>query len=245
MKFMLNNNFTRKVSQETKLVFIFILVPLYLYCGSLIGTALIKLVTQTFSLQLDINTINAYLNLIVDFSLLLIVFCMMKENIKLQWSDFKKDLKDNLIYGLVIGTALVYGVGIIGGLLTSLLGGASTSENQAIISAVIRTSPVVMAITTIFLAPILEELIFRGIIFSWLYEVHPVIAHLLTAFIFSFMHIMNAVLSGNSAEWLQIFSYFLMALVFSYLYEKRNNIFVPMITHVMNNLISVIYIFFM
>ena len=66
-----------------------------------------------------------------------------------------------------------------------------------------------MAITTIFFAPILEEMIFRGIVFGWLYELSPKLAHFISAFIFGFIHVMMAILSGNISEWVQIFFLFL------------------------------------
>ena len=51
---------------------------------------------------------------------------------------------------------------------------------------------------------------------------------------------MMAILSGNISEWVQIFSYFFMGFVLSYLYEKKNNIYVPILAHMSNNFISVI-----
>ena len=66
---------------------------------------------------------------------------------------------------------------------------------------------------------------------------------MISAFVFGFMHVMTAILSGNISEWVQIFSYFFMGMALSFLYEKRNNIFVPVLTHSMNNLISMLLIF--
>ena len=81
-------------------------------------------------------------------------------------------------------------------------------------------------------------MLFRGIVFGWIYEWNPKMAHLISAFIFGFIHIMSAVFAGNLLEWVQIFSYGLMGFALSYLYEKQNNIYVPILSHMMNNIIS-------
>ena len=97
-----------------------------------------------------------------------------------------------------------------------------------------------MVLASVVFAPIFEELLFRGAIFSWLYEVHPLLAHILSGFIFGFVHVMNAVFSGNVGEIIQVFGYFFMGIGLSYLYEKTNNIYVPIITHALNNMIAVV-----
>ena len=64
---------------------------------------------------------------------------------------------------------MVYGVGIVGGFITLLLGGASTSENQNLIQTIVAAHPFLMSLTTVVFAPLLEEMIFRGIVFGWVF----------------------------------------------------------------------------
>lgn len=239
---MLNNLFTRKVPSQVKWMFVFMILPLYFYCSSIIGSALIKFLMLTFSWSMDYNTVNCYLNFIVDLGMLIVVGFIMKDMLIEQWYDFKHDLKGHLLYGCIIGTVLIYLFGLIGGILTLLLGGQSTSENQQLIETITMSHPMMMIFTSVVLAPFLEECIFRGIVFGWVYELSPRLAHLVSAFIFGFIHVMMAILAGNIAEWVQIFSYFFMGIALSYLYEKRNNIYVPVLAHAMNNLISMLII---
>ncbi|MEG0365911.1 MAG: type II CAAX endopeptidase family protein [Coprobacillus sp.] len=237
--------FTRKVPNQIKWMFVFVILPLYLYCGSIIFNAILKFIIVTFSIEMDLNTANAILNLISDLVMLIIVLFIMKDFLIVQWKDFFKNKKDNLVYGCLIGVGLIYAGSFIGGILTALFGGGQMSENQALIETITKSSPVLMIITTVLLAPILEEIIFRGILFGWAYEINPKLAHFISAFVFALLHIILALLAGNVAEWIQIFSYFLMAIVLSYLYEKTNNIFVPVLTHTLNNLITMLLIIFM
>lgn len=241
---MFNHSFTRRISTQTKWMAVLVILPLYVFCGSLIGTALLKFIIVTFSLNLDYVSVNTYLNIIVDFGMLIFVGWVLKETMIEQWHDFQKDIKGNLIYGCLIGTAILYGVGLLGGFITLILGGDASSENQALIETIASVHPLMMTTTAVVFAPILEEMIFRCIAFGWVYELNPQLAHLVSGFIFGFVHVMMSVLSGNISEWIQIFSYFFMGIGLSYLYEKKNNIYVPIFAHATNNLISMLLIIF-
>lgn len=238
--FMKTSTFTRKISAQTKWMFLLVLLPLYVYCASLIGSALIKLILTVLSTKLSYETINCWLNVIVDGGMLILVGWVMKDLMKKQLIDFKQNWQKYLLYGIVLGTGCLLVAEIFGGTITSLFGGENTSSNQELINTLTDAHPALMILTSVFLAPILEEMMFRGIVFSWLYEVNPYFAHLVSAFLFGFVHIMSSVLSGNMFEWVQIFSYFFMGIVLSVLYEKTNNIYVPILTHATNNLISMI-----
>lgn len=235
---MFNQHFTRRVPTQAKWMFVLVILPLYVYCGSLILSALFKFVIIQFQLEFDYNQMNAYLNLIFDVFLLGLAGWLLKDSMLEQWRDFKKNLKQYLIEGCVIGVLLIYACQIIGGLITMTLGGNQASENQQFIETITTSYPVLMIFVSCVLAPILEEMLFRGIVFGWIYEWNPKMAHLISSFIFGFIHIMSAVFNGNTAEWIQIFSYCFMGFVLSYLYEKNNNIYVPILSHMMNNMIS-------
>lgn len=234
--------FTRKLTKQMKWMMLLIVIPLYLYCGTIIASALIKFCIIQFSLNIDKNTATCFLNLILDSTFTIMGIWIFKDSLKTQFKDFFDNFKENMLYGIVIGTAIVYGLCIIGSLISFLLGAQSTSQNQSLIEALMIEHPVIILFTSVILAPIFEELLFRGTIFAWLYEVHPIVAHVVSSFLFGFLHVMNSVLSGNLSEFVQIFAYFFMGFALSYLYEKRNNIYVPILSHAMNNLISLLFI---
>ncbi len=234
--------FTRKLSLQMKLMIVLVVVPLYFFCGSVIVSAILKAAVIEFGLSIDENMATALLNVLLDGVLVVITVMIFKNSLKQQFSDFFSNLKNNLTYSFIKGPLIIYGCSLVGGLLTMLLQGNTTSENQALLETLISDHFILMALASVILAPILEELIFRGAVFAWLYEVHPVIAHVLSGFIFGFVHVMNAVLSGDFSEILQVFGYFFMGVGLSYLYEKSNNIYVPIITHAINNLIAVVLV---
>ncbi|MBS3774201.1 MAG: CPBP family intramembrane metalloprotease [Bacteroidales bacterium] len=90
-------------------------------------------------------------------------------------------------------------------------------------------------ITAVILAPLLEELIFRGIILEgFLRNYSPVKAILWTNFLFGVAH-MN--------PW-QFIGAFFMGIFISWVYYKTRNITLSVFIHFVNNLISYLFLYF-
>ena len=236
--------FTRKISNQTKWMLVLVILPLYFFCGSLIGSAILMFVVNTFSLSVDNLALTAILNVCLNFAFVLLGASILKESLLSQWKDFVRDVKEHCKYAFLIGPGLLFAANILGLLITMVFVSQNMSENQALIESMAHTYPVLMVLTTVILAPIFEELLFRGMIFGWLYEVNAYFAHVVSGFIFGFIHIMNAIISGNYSEWFMIFAYMFMGMVLSYLYEKRNNIYVPILAHSTMNLLSMMMVLF-
>ncbi|MFS0752777.1 CPBP family intramembrane glutamic endopeptidase [Oceanobacillus sp. 1P07AA] len=95
------------------------------------------------------------------------------------------------------------------------------SENTQQIMDITRAAPIFMIVPAIF-APILEEIIFRKIIFGELYKrMNFFFAGLLSAVIFGFIHL----------DPTHILIYASMGFVFAFLYVKTKRIIVPIIVH--------------
>lgn len=99
------------------------------------------------------------------------------------------------------------------------------SENTQVILKLIEAFPIVIIITSI-VGPILEEIVFRKIIFGTLYKrVNFFIAALISSVIFAVAH--------NELE--HTLLYTAMGMVFAFLYIKTKRIIVPIIAHVSMN----------
>ena len=90
-------------------------------------------------------------------------------------------------------------------------------------------------ITTIIVAPILEELIFRGIMLEGLLRnYNPVKAILITNLFFGLAHLNPWQFAGA----------FLMGIFISWIYMKTRNILLPVLIHFINNLTSYLFVYF-
>jgi len=111
-----------------------------------------------------------------------------------------------------------------------ILGIKTTSENTQILMDITRSIPIFMILTAL-IAPILEEIVFRKIIFGTLYKrTNFFIAGLISALIFGFVH----------GEPQHILIYASMGFVFAFLYVKTKRIIVPIIAHMAMNSLVVI-----
>ena len=93
----------------------------------------------------------------------------------------------------------------------------------------------IQVLSTVVIAPIVEELIFRGLVFSKIRRISNVkIAAVLSALLFGIYH-------GN---WIQAPYAFLMGLAAAYVYEKYKNILAPILLHASANLFSALILYY-
>ena len=155
---------------------------------------------------------------------------------------FKEELSTNILYSATIGIGMIYVVSIISNTIINLiLGGSSNdSANQLLFESYLNKDLIFMFIQSVILAPVLEELLFRGLIFRSLRSINRNLAFFASAFLFGFLHIYSALFAGDLTQLVYLLSYGGMGFVFTYTYEKRKTICVPMLIHMINNLVAVL-----
>ena len=233
--------FFEKFDRKEILLGFLIYLPIYFIFGQYIISFFFKILLQ-FTHWSDMNVINAWYNFVFDGILAVLgivlypkVFQKAIEYISLL--DPKKVLKMTLA-----GYGLIYVVSTITSILVELVQSGGESANQAGIETIMNVCPVPMILAVVVCAPIVEELIFRGIIFRSFRKINVYLALFVSSFAFGFIHISSYVLSGDMSQWIQMLPYMAMGFVFALSYEKSKSIAVPMYLHFINNLISVITI---
>jgi uncharacterized protein len=114
---------------------------------------------------------------------------------------------------------------------TNIFGVDPGSENTQMLVNVIEVTPLLIIVTSI-IGPILEEIIFRKIIFGVLYvKTNFFVAALISSIMFSLLH----------GEPQHLLLYASMGFTFAFLYVKTNRIIVPIFAHVaMNTMVIII-----
>lgn len=137
----------------------------------------------------------------------------------------------SVVLWVIAGVFLAYFGQFIASLIEiNLLGITQNSANTQMIIEVTRAAPIFMIIPAL-IAPIVEEIIFRKIIFGTLYKkVNFFLAAIISALVFGIIH--------GEPEHILIYSS--MGFVFAYLYVKTKRIIVPIIVHMTLNTISVV-----
>ncbi|PAV27678.1 CPBP family intramembrane metalloprotease [Virgibacillus profundi] len=161
---------------------------------------------------------------------LIIVLIIMKPDMKTP-SHRNAASTGSIVLWSILGVFMAYfSQGIAALIEIELLGIEAGSENTQLIMNVTRATPLFMIIP-MFIAPILEEIIFRKIIFGSFYKkMNFFFAALLSAVVFGIIH----------GEPQHILIYASMGFVFAFLYVKTKRIIVPIIVHMAMNSIVVL-----
>ncbi|WP_420768515.1 CPBP family intramembrane glutamic endopeptidase [Parageobacillus thermoglucosidasius] len=163
---------------------------------------------------------------VISFSVaLLLILFFLREDIKQRHTR----------YGVPLSTAWMWAVGgfflslfaqsVAANIEWRLLGIEPGSENTKRIVDIIQVTPLLMVVTSI-IGPILEEIIFRKIIFGTLYQKYNFfISALVSSLLFAVVHM----------ELEHLLLYATMGFTFAFLYAKTKRIFVPIFAHVTMN----------
>lgn len=235
--------FNQKISNQSFAFGLFVLLPAYIFFGSIIISALMQFVFQVSGIQVSIESMDGYLNFIFDLVFVVVSLLVFRKDLIRQWKHLKRLSLMTVINHILISIPILYLANIAGSLLSiGLSGNMVTSQNQELIESLLMQMPVLMVIAVTVFAPILEELIFRLLLFTGFYKRGRLIAYVASAGLFGFLHVFQPILQGNVSEILMIFPYLFMGIGLCYVYERSNNIVVPVIAHGFMNTLSVLLI---
>lgn len=184
---------------------------------------------------LHINTedISAYIliayNLILEIAIIFTIYLTFEKEYKLAIEDIKKN---HLIYFKKYFSAYLIGLIImmLSNIIISMYGGGP-SDNENAIRSEFELYPVYTFITAVFLAPILEEMIFRLGIRSIFKEKGVFIVA--SGLIFGGLHLIG--MPVDKLFLLYLLSYCSEGFAFAYMMSKSNNILVSTGFHFMHN----------
>ncbi|WP_085993404.1 CPBP family intramembrane glutamic endopeptidase [Oceanobacillus senegalensis] len=170
-----------------------------------------------------------YWSIISFLGALFIILWLLKPDMQMQ--QHRDNSGGQVILWSIIGFFMAYVVQVGAAMIeVKIFGIEAGSENTQNIIGISRAIPLFMIVPAI-VAPILEEVIFRKIIFGRLYKrMNFFFAALLSALIFGAIH----------GELQHLLVYSSMGFVFAFLYVKTKRILTPIIVHAALNSMTVI-----
>ena len=197
----------------------------------------------------DLTTFNitdlVYLESLAKVILLIIVILCYKDTLNQDYHSFNKYCRFNIkkclylsgIFFLVkIGAAFIVTIfGVIFGI------NVGQSNNQELVQTFALNLPIMMLISSVILAPILEEVIFR-LGFKKIIK-NPTAFILISGLVFGLIHVYPTSIPFG-ASILQVIPYVVMGFALAYIYERWRNIYYVIFVHALNNLVSMIIILF-
>jgi len=155
------------------------------------------------------------------------------------------ELADNpgKVFKTIITTLpmMLLGSIVLNYLITTFTGQAE-AQNQTEIIGLFEQAPYLIIIQALLYAPIVEEIMFRGLVFGGLSKRSMVFAVIVSSSLFGLAHVYNSILSGNFADLWFFPTYALLGYFLNRAYIKSGSIVSSMALHFLNNAIGLLAI---
>lgn len=208
---------------------------MYFFSAPLLGQYLAVLLVGHYG---SYNLLLGVLNLFFQAIMLVTMVAILKDFIIESVRHFSRGWKTELLWGFSVGFPVMFITNaLLGGLVTLFISGESA--NEAAISQQAQSNFALIAITTIILAPLVEELFFRGIIFRSFSKYNVVLGVVVSSLFFGFVHIYQALFAGDVSQLYYLIQYGGMGLVLAWVYVTRRNILSAVFVHLLNNAVSI------
>ena len=153
-----------------------------------------------------------------------------------------RQLADNLGVAcktLVAGLIALYGLNELVYRLTRLVSATQTNLNDVSISAQIADAPHMTVLIVVFLAPFVEETLFRGLVFGNLRSKSRTVAYLTSCLLFALLHVWQfAVVSRDLTYFLLMIQYLVPGLVLAWVYDHSGTLWTSIGLHAAANALS-------
>lgn len=138
-----------------------------------------------------------------------------------------------LLFGYILYLLLSY---LAAGVLLTLLGDTvSNPNNQALLDAASESPRAVLGLA-VFIAPLVEELLFRGVIFGGLRAKHRLLAFVVSIALFGIYHVWQyALMTMDWTLLVYAIQYIPAGYVLAWAYEKTDSIWVSIFLHMFIN----------
>ena len=155
-------------------------------------------------------------------------------------SAFPKDLPKILLVG-VCGFFLYRLLSLAMGLLIAAIDPSFVNANDQNIAQMSQENYLLMALGTVILAPIAEEVFHRGVMFGLLYRRSPVAGYIVSTVVFSLVHIHNYIgLLPPQTMLLCFLQYLPAGVCLAAAYHLSGSILTPILIHSAVNAIAIL-----
>lgn len=171
-----------------------------------------------------------------------LVFCLipMRKYLRSAYDALLDNLGTNistLAFGYIMNILLGY---LATGLIFTIMGDKITSLNSQLSAF---ESPRAVIAMAVFVAPVIEEVLFRGVVFGALATKHRRLAFIVSIGLFAFYNVWQFALAAmNPAVLVYMISYIPLGYVLAWAYEKTNCIWVSILLHILINAMSLLVI---
>jgi len=144
-----------------------------------------------------------------------------------------------VVQAVILGMALYYAGNMLFGLLLQLMKLELPNHNNDNILQLAAKNRIVMLIGSVVIAPLVEETLFRGLIFGVLRRKSRILAYAVTLLTFALIHVWQYLPQNQwTLVLLSALQYIPAGIALGWTYEKSNNIWAPILLHMLINAIA-------
>ncbi len=144
-----------------------------------------------------------------------------------------------VVQAIILGFALYYVLNLLLGVVLSFLSPEFLNPNEQAVEGLLQDSFSLMSICTVLLAPLVEETLVRGLLFSNLYPVNRILAYGISILAFSFLHVYGYFGTVSLSDLLfSATAYIPASIALGWTYEKAGTIWGPIFLHAILNAVS-------
>lgn len=188
-----------------------------------------------FNIKKLTGSLQVLLSSFSNIILLIILFFMYRKELKKEWIIFKSKFLENIDVGFKAWIIGLLGMIFFNFIFNVLLQGGQANNEEAV-QSMISALPWLMLINAGFIAPLIEEIIFRKV-FRNIFRKKWVFI-LTSGVVFGLMHVITS--SSNLLDFLYFIPYSCLGLSFAYAYDKTDTVFTSTFIHIVHNTILVL-----
>ena len=211
-----------------------ILFAVYLVVLPFVTDPLFRLIGKLLDTTVS-ATVQSIIYYYVLFAVTLIVFHKFIARTSRNFADNLGVACRNMLLGLIA----LYGLNELVYRLSAVVISNRTNLNDTTISAQIQDAPRVTLLIIVFLAPFIEEVLFRGLVFGNLKSKSRVVAYLVSCLLFALLHVWQfAVVQQDMTYFLLMVQYLVPGAVLAWAYESSGTLWTSIGLHAVANALS-------
>ena len=182
----------------------------------------------------DSVTLNVWYFLISLVFLLIAQFHFFRESYQVLTHNFRRAVTAMLMswFILMVGNVALQ-------MIMDLFGGMPGSPNDDAVDELLHQDMRRMVAAAVIMAPIVEEALFRGLIFGAIRPKSRVLAYIVSMVLFGLFHVWQYAVAGQSfAPLLSGFAYLPIAFVLAFCYDYSGSIWTPIFFHMFYNAVA-------
>lgn len=183
----------------------------------------------------DIVISDRYFNLLYYGIGFILIFIFMHHYLKANFYDLCEN-KWNTVTAVTTGYLFYYLLGYLINLVVyTATGETSNPNNNAVIEAFLENKNIMFAVAAI-MAPIVEEVLFRGVIFGTVRRKSRLWAYVVSVAAFAVYHLWSYLaFDYDPTLFIEMLQYLPGGIVLAWAYERGRNIWAPIVLHMIIN----------